>query len=75
MSFYSSREAADRLGIHLRTLERYIAGKRIPYPPIQQLGGVRFRLWSDEDIEQIRQLLPTIKNVRRKRRQPNAQGN
>jgi excisionase family DNA binding protein len=75
MSFYSSREAADRLGIHLRTLERYIAGKKIPYPQIQQLGGVRFRLWSDEDIEQIRQLLPTIKNVRRKRRQPNAQGN
>jgi predicted site-specific integrase-resolvase len=74
MSFYSSREAADRLRIHLRTLERYIAGKRIPYPPIQQIGGVRFRLWSDEDVEVIRQLLPTIKNVRKKRRQSNTQG-
>jgi len=74
MIFYSSREAATRLGIHLRTLERYIAGKKIPYPQIQQLGGVRFRLWSDEDVEQIRQLLPTIKNVRRRRRQPNTQG-
>jgi len=74
MSVYSSREAADRLGIHLRTLERYIAGKKIPYPQIQQLGGVRFRLWSDEDVEQIRQLLPTIKDVRRKRRQLNTQG-
>jgi len=75
MSFYSSREAADRLGIHLRTLERYIAGRKIPYPQIQQLGGVRFRLWSDEDVEMIRQLLPTIRNVRRKRKQSNTQGN
>jgi predicted site-specific integrase-resolvase len=74
MSFYSSREAATKLGIHLRTLERYIAGKKIPYPPIKQIGGVRFRLWSDEDVEQIRRFLPTIKNVRRRGRRPNTQG-
>jgi hypothetical protein len=64
MSVHSTRGAAGELGISLRTLERYIAGNKIPHPKISQIGGVRFRLWSERDIEQVRVLLPTIKNVR-----------
>ncbi len=60
MSVYSSREVADKLGISLRTLERYIAAKKIPYPKVQQIGGVRFRLCASPSL--INQVLE-IQNI------------
>ena len=48
------------------TLNRYIAAKKIPLPPVR-IGGVRVRLWSEEEIETVRQLLPTIANGRKTR--------
>ena len=66
---YSTREAAEKLGLSLISLKRYIAAEKVPMPPITKVGGVRVRLWSDNDIERVRKLLPTIANGRKTRYQ------
>jgi predicted site-specific integrase-resolvase len=68
MDFYSTGEAAKKIGISLITLKRYIAAKKIPLPP-RRVGGIRVRLWSEEDIRNVRQLLPKIANGRKTRYQ------
>ena len=67
MDGYSTREAAKKLGIGFSTLTQYIAEKHIPLPPVTRVGGVRVRLWKDADIEELRKLLPKIKNGRKTR--------
>ena len=67
MSQYSSREAAKKLGLHLATLQRYMAEGKIPAPLVQKLGGGKFRVWTDEDIERVREILPKIANGRKTR--------
>ena len=64
---YSTREAAGELGLSLSTLNKYIALKQIPLPPLTRVGGVRVRLWSDADIEKVRKVLPKIENGRKTR--------
>jgi predicted DNA-binding transcriptional regulator AlpA len=66
---YSSREAAKKLGISFPTLNRYIAQKKIPLPPVVKVGGVAVRLWSDKDIQRVREVLPKIANGRKTRYQ------
>ena len=67
MKGYSTREAAQKLGISLVSLNRYIAARKIPMPPVTKVGGVRVRLWTEADIERVRKLLPKIKNGRKTR--------
>jgi excisionase family DNA binding protein len=69
MKPYSTRQAADQLGISLPTLNRYIAEKGIPVPAVTELAGMRVRVWSDADIEKVRKLLPKIANGRKTRYQ------
>ena len=69
MSSYSTREAAKKAGLSLSTLNKYIALKLIPIPTLTRVGGVKVRLWSDADIERVRQLLPKIANGRKTRYQ------
>ena len=64
---YSTREAAKKLGISWGTLNKFIALKQIPMPPITRVGGVLVRLWSDDDIAKVRDVLPKIQNGRRTR--------
>lgn len=64
----STRDAAKQLGIHPITLHRYVLAKKIPAPKIQKVGGVKVRLWSQQDIKRVRKLLPTIANGRKKRK-------
>ena len=51
------------------TLHRYIRAKKIPVPKLQELGGARVRIWTDQDIETVRALLPKIANGRKTRYQ------
>jgi len=67
MSGISTREAAEKLGISLISLQRYIAANKISAPKLQRIGGVRVRLWTDRDIKRVRKELPGIKNGRSKR--------
>ena len=66
---YSTREAANKLGISFPTINRYIAEKKIPLPPLVKAGGVTVRLWSKADIERVRAVLPKIANGRKTRYQ------
>jgi len=69
MNGYSSREAARRLGISFTSLNRYIAAKKIPVPEVQEFGGGQLRIWTEQDIEKVRTLLPKIANGRKTRYQ------
>jgi hypothetical protein len=62
---YSTREAAKIIGISWGTLNKFIALKQIPLPPLTRVGGVRVRLWSDTDIARVREVLPKIQNGRK----------
>ena len=66
---YSTREAAKKLGLALSSLTKYVALKQIPAPPLTRVGGVRVRLWTDTDIDNVRKLLPKIANGRKTRYQ------
>ena len=72
MSSYSTREAAQKLRVSHISLKRYVAARKIPMPPVTTVGGVRVRLWSDSDIERVREILPKIKNGRKLRYKKNA---
>lgn len=45
MNRYSTRQAAKKLGVSLMTIQRYIAAKKIPTPPLRNMGNVRIGLW------------------------------
>jgi hypothetical protein len=64
---YSTREAAQKLGVTLLTLQRHVAGKTFPVPPLQKVGGVSVRLWSDRDITTARKALAKVKRGRKKK--------
>lgn len=66
---YSTQQTAKKLGIDVRSLNRYIAAKKIRPPALSRVGGVKVRLWSDRDIKKVRQLLPKIANGRKTRYQ------
>jgi hypothetical protein len=64
---YSTREAAKKLGVTILTLQRHVAAKTISVPPLQKVGGVTVRLWTDRDIENARSILADIKPGRKKK--------
>ena len=64
---YSTNQAAKKLGLSIMSIHRYITAKKIPVPPMQLVGNVRVRLWSEADIERVRKLLPKIANGRKLR--------
>ena len=66
---YSTRQTAKKLGIDLRSLNRYIAANKVPAPPLTRVGGVKVRLWANRDIAKVRKLLPKIENGRKTRYQ------
>lgn len=57
MKRYTTNEAADRLGIHRVTLQRWIAEKKILAPELQNIGGGLFRLWTEQDIDRAEQAM------------------
>ena len=67
MNQYSTREAAKKLGLHLATLQRYLAEGKIPAPPIQDIVGNKFRVWTEKDLDRVREILPKIANGRKTR--------
>ena len=69
MKEYSTRQAAERLGMSLITMQRHLAAGRIPAPAVRVVGGGKLRIWTDEDIERVRKILPKIKNGRKTRYQ------
>jgi predicted transcriptional regulator len=64
---YSTRQAAKKLGITHATLSHYIKVKKVPAPATATGSGMTVHLWSDQEIERIRNLLPKIANGRKTR--------
>jgi hypothetical protein len=63
----STREAANKLGVALLTLQRHVSAKTVDAPLLQKVGGVSVPLWSDRDIEKARKVLAGIKPGRKKK--------
>ncbi len=69
MRVLSTTQAARTLGIDPMTLSRYIRAKKVPTPKILEVGRARLHAWTEEEIEQVRKLLPKIANGRKTRYQ------
>lgn len=64
---HSTREAAKKLGISYGTLANYVVIGKVPAPEIVTVGGRVVHMWTEAEIEQVRQLLPRIANGRKTR--------
>src|SRR5690242_18458500 len=67
MLTYSTRQAAKRLGITDVALGKYIKAGKISAPQTIVVGTRNVCVWTDKDIERVRQLLPKIANGRKTR--------
>lgn len=65
----STRQAAKLLGLSHAALVRYMASGKIPAPKAIQFGKFKAHLWTEAEIEHVRQLLPRIANGRKTRYQ------
>jgi predicted DNA-binding transcriptional regulator AlpA len=66
---FSTSQVAKRLGIGIKTLSRYIAENKVPAPQIFDVGGRKVHVWTEPEINALRQLLPKIANGRKTRYQ------
>ena len=48
-------------------MTRYIQAEKVPAPKITKIGKLRVRMWSENDVERVRKLLPKIANGRKLR--------
>lgn len=67
MNTFSTRQAAKQLGLTAAAISRYISAKKIPAPKTIEVGGRHVHVWTEQDIERVRKLLPKIKNGRKTR--------
>ena len=67
MSNLSTREAAKKLGIAHTTLAQYIRVGKVPAPRSITSGGTTVHIWSLEEVEAVRKLLPKLANGRKTR--------
>ena len=67
MNKLSTNQVAKKLGIGIATLTRHIQAGKVPAPPETMAGGMRMRLWSESDIERLKEALPKIANGRKTR--------
>src|SRR4029077_9831744 len=63
----STRETAKRLGISHATLANYIEVGKVAAPETVTVGKRVVHIWSEDDIEKLRKLLPKIANGRKTR--------
>jgi excisionase family DNA binding protein len=52
---YSTIEVAKLLGIGNDTLHRWVHTKKVPAPELQRVGGLSVRLWTEAEIEAVRE--------------------
>ena len=54
MKGYSTAEVAGVIGVHKNTLKRWLRERAIPEPKRNRVAGVRYRVWSNRDVERAR---------------------
>jgi predicted site-specific integrase-resolvase len=57
MKTYSTKQAAPKIGVSWITLQRYATSGKIAVPPLQKVGGVTVRLWTERDINRVKNQL------------------
>ncbi len=57
MKMYSTKQAAPKIGVSWITLQRHVTSGKIAVPPLQKVGGVTVRLWSERDIIRVKKHL------------------
>jgi len=67
MTNLSTRQAAKMLGISHGTLAQYIRLGKVPAPQSITSGGTTVHIWSEDEVEKVRKLLPKIANGRKTR--------
>ena len=67
MTNYSTRAAAKKLGISHATLANYIKIGKVSAPKSIASGGGTIHIWTEDEIGNVRKLLPKIKNGRKTR--------
>ena len=65
----STEQVAEVVGLNSATLSRYIKSGKITAPKETMVGRMRVRLWSESDIERLKEALPKIANGRKTRYQ------
>jgi len=55
MRTYSTVQVARLLDVTPDTLHRWIREKVVEAPPLQSLGGMQIRLWSEEAVARVRE--------------------
>jgi RNA recognition motif-containing protein len=66
---FSTREAAKRLGLSHNALAQYIRVGKVPAPRSITSGGAIVHIWTEDEIERVREMLPKIANGRKTRYQ------
>jgi predicted DNA-binding transcriptional regulator AlpA len=67
MQKMSTEQVAEVVGLNSATLSRYIKAGKITAPKETMVGRMRVRLWSESDIERLKEALPKIANGRKTR--------
>ncbi len=55
MSPFSTREVATLVGVHKATLEKWLSKQKVRAPRTVQVGAKEYRLWTERDVERVRQ--------------------
>jgi DNA-binding transcriptional MerR regulator len=53
---FTTVEAAEEVGIHPVTLQRWIAARKVRAPKPILIGAVGYRLWTVKDIQTLRKI-------------------
>jgi predicted DNA-binding transcriptional regulator AlpA len=69
MKQYSTRQVAQKLGVGHSTLAHYVEEGKLPAPGHIFTGQRKVHVWTEAEIEHVRQLLPKIANGRKTRYQ------
>lgn len=57
MRCLSTNQVAKKLGINQGNFQRLIRQRKIPFPPLARVAGMKVRLWSSEDVERVKKVL------------------
>ena len=57
---FTTAEAARQVGISLATINRWITAKKVDAPEPTLVGAVGYRLWSAEDIQNLKAMKKNI---------------
>jgi excisionase family DNA binding protein len=55
MKYYSTVQVASLIGIGNDTLFRWIRERKISAPQPEFVGGIRVRLWTEADVQRVRE--------------------